>query len=94
MGLLTTQLSIVFSYHMGLPGTGSPSPVPYVPSRLLPVHFRSSQKAFSVYNSGFAKRPVGAYADADMRPILIRSCLVAVYVLVLLEVGMVLGAVT
>ena len=34
------------------------------------------------------------YADAAMRSVLIRSCLVAVYVLVLLEVGMVLGAVT
>ncbi len=34
------------------------------------------------------------YGDAAMRSILIRLCLVVVYVLVLLEVGMVLGAVT
>ena len=37
---------------------------------------------------------LSSYADAAMRPVLIRLCLVAVYVLVLLEVGMVLGAVT
>ena len=43
---------------------------------------------------GFTERPVEAYADAAMRSVLIRLCLVAVYVLVVLEVGMVLGAVT
>jgi len=34
------------------------------------------------------------YADAAMRSVLIRLCLAVVYVLMLLEVGMVLGAVT
>ncbi len=34
------------------------------------------------------------YADAAMRSVLIRLCLVAVYVLVAFEVGMVLGQVT
>ncbi len=37
---------------------------------------------------------LSSYADAAMRSVLIRLCLVAVYVLVVLEVGMVLGAVT
>ncbi len=41
-----------------------------------------------------AMRRLSSYADATMRSVLIRLCLVAVYVLVLLEVGMVLGAVT
>ena len=40
------------------------------------------------------KKPFGAYADAAMRTVLIRLCLVVVYVLVAFEVGMVLGAVT
>ena len=39
-----------------------------------------------------AVRRLSSYASAAMR--LIRLCLVLVYVLVLLEVGMVLGAVT
>ena len=37
---------------------------------------------------------LSSYADAAMRSVLIRLCLSLVYVLVLLEVGMVLGAVT
>ncbi len=37
---------------------------------------------------------LSAYADATMRSVLIRLCLVTVYVLVLFEVGMVLGQVT
>ena len=41
-----------------------------------------------------AVRRLSSYADAAMRSVLIRSCLVTLYVLVLLEVGMVLGAVT
>ena len=41
-----------------------------------------------------ALRRLSSYADAAMRSVLIRLCLVTVYVLVLLEVGMVLGAVT
>ena len=39
-------------------------------------------------------RRLSSYADAAMRSVLIRSCLVTLYVLVVLEVGMVLGAVT
>ena len=41
-----------------------------------------------------AMRRLSSYADAAMRSVLIRLCLVVVYVLVLLEAGMVLGAVT
>ena len=40
-----------------------------------------------------ALRRLSSYADAAMRSVLIRPCLVTVYVLVALEVGMVLGAV-
>lgn len=36
----------------------------------------------------------GEYTSAAMRSVLIRLCLVVVYVLVLFEVGMVLGQVT
>ena len=41
-----------------------------------------------------AVRRLSSYADAAMRSVLIRLCMVTVYVLVLLEVGMVLGQVT
>ena len=52
-------------------------------------------KAWSPLRPFFvAVRRLSSYADAAMRSVLIRLCLVAVYVLVLLEVGMVLGAVT
>ena len=43
----------------------------------LDAAFQEPKKAFSVYNSGFAKRPLGAYADAAMRSVLIRLCLAA-----------------
>jgi hypothetical protein len=41
-----------------------------------------------------AVRRFSSYTDAAMRSVLIRLCLVVMYVLMLVEVGMVLGAVT
>ncbi len=41
-----------------------------------------------------AVRRLTSYTDAAMRSVLIRLCLAVVYVLMLLEVGMVLSAVT
>ena len=51
-------------------------------------------KAGRCARSFITMRRLSSSADAAMRSVLIRLCLALVYVLVLLEVGMVLGAVT